>query len=379
MRICLVAGIFPPEIGGPATYVPRIASALVNRGHQISLITLSDELGHDDSCYPFSVSRILRSQAKLVRVPRTVYEIAAVARGSDVIFANGLLFESFIAAKIVGKPLVMKVVGDWAWERVINARKIGDNLDQFQQRHYNPSIEFLKLLRAFVTRQADLVVTPSYYLRRIVIGWGVSEERVHVIYNALEPQDNAEPARLPAFPGPTVVTVGRLVSWKGIDRLLKVITGLPNVRLIVIGDGPQRGSLQLLAGELGLGDRVIFTGSIPNSQVISYLKAADVFVLNSIYEGLPHTVLEAMHTGLPVIATDAGGTSELVDHETNGILIRPRDDAALERALRRLLKAPNERKRLAAAAQETVRQHFRWDRLVDSVEMLLLSAVGQHM
>lgn len=376
MRVCLITGIFPPDIGGPATYVPRIASALVDRGHRVSLISLSDTPGHDDSRYPFSVQRILRSQPKFLRVPRTVRAITAVARDSDLIFANGLFTESAIAAKLTRKSLVVKVVGDWAWERSVNAGLTGDALDEFQQRRYGLRIEALKWLRAAVTRQANIVFTPSHYLRRIVAGWGVSENRLLVIYNALEPQEEVEPASLPTFSGSTVLTIGRLVPWKGINRLIKVVAGLPNVRLVVVGDGPQRKALQTLARELEFYDRIIFTGSVPSSQIAGYLQAADVFVLNSTYEGLPHIVLEALQAGLPVIATDAGGTSEIVHHQVNGILIPPQDDIVLGAELRRLLARPQDRERLAASGQQHVKEHFQWDRLVDNVEALLLSVVS---
>ena len=128
MRICLPTGIFPPDIGGPASYVPRIARALVERGHAVEVITLSDA-PHDDAPYPFVVQRIPRGMARLPRMARTIARIAQAARRAEVVFANGLFIEAVLARGLVRRPLVMKVVGDWAWERATLNRQTADSLE----------------------------------------------------------------------------------------------------------------------------------------------------------------------------------------------------------------------------------------------------------
>jgi glycosyltransferase involved in cell wall biosynthesis len=177
--------------------------------------------------------------------------------------------------------------------------------------------------------------------------------------------------QLPPFAGKTVVTVGRLVAWKGIDRLMRTVASLPAVRLIIVGDGPEMASLKRLAGDLELGERVIFTGQVSPKEVRQHLCASDFFVLNSTYEGLPHIVLEAMEAGIPVIATDVGGTGEIVQHEVNGLLIPPRDDEALRSSIVRLLHNSDECIRFVNAGYDTIAEHFQWETLVKTTEGLL--------
>ena len=374
MRICIPTGIFPPDIGGPATYVPAIGAALAERGHQVSVVTLSDVESAGDGRYRFPVHRIRRAQPRWRRMPLTARAIAHRARRADLVYANGLFIESAWAAWVTRKPLVIKIVGDWAWERAVGKGWLMDTIEQFQRRRYGPRVEALKALRALVTDRADLVLTPSRYLRHIVAGWGIDADRLHVIYNAGQPLPAPEPAPLPPFEGSTVVTVGRLVPWKGVDRLLRVVAGLPQVRLLIVGDGPERESLESLASGLDLGRRVIFTGQVSKEQVPGYLCAADVFVLNSTYEGLPHIVLEAMQAGVPVVATDVGGTGELVQHGANGLLIRPGDDAGLRAALEQISTCPEKRVGLVEGGHRTLAADFSFDKMVLHTEALLTGA-----
>jgi glycosyltransferase involved in cell wall biosynthesis len=306
--------------------VPRIASAFVTRGHSVAVLTLADQVNEVALPYAFPVRRIVRSQAKWRRVPQTVRAIAALARKSDVILSTGLGIECMLAAWLTRTPHVLKIVGDLAWERGTSGGHVSDGIDEFQVRRYSWRIELHKRLRTHVARCADVVVTPSQYLRQIVTGWGVDPRRLHVVYNALESEPNCEiPAELPSFEGYTVVTVGRLVPWKGIDRLLRVLADLANARLIVVGDGPEGTYLRHLARQLHLDGRVFFAGEVSSNKVRGYLRASDIFVLNSTYEGLPHVVLEALQAGVPVIATDVGGTREVIEPGMNGLLVSPGD------------------------------------------------------
>lgn len=369
-NILIVTGIFPPDIGGPASYVPKITAELCKRGWKATVITLADFLSHDDSCYPFRVIRITRAQSKIKRIPRTIWTIAKQAQAVDVIFASGLFPESVIVSKLKRKPLVMKITGDWAWERIVSHGCTKDTIDEFQKNRY--LIHAQSILRSIVARCGHKVITPSHYLRKIVEGWGVNSDRIEVIYNALEPINGVSPIQLPSFKGSTIATVARLVTWKGIDHIIKVVSSIVDCRLIIVGDGPERTFLENLATDLGIAERVIFTGQVSKQSVLQYLKASDIFVLNSTYEGLPHIVLEAMAVGVPVIATDVGGTGEVVKHEVNGLLIPSMDDKALRNAICRLLQNSNECEKFVKSGFYMISEIFQWKILVDSTEKLLL-------
>ncbi len=375
LRITLPTGIFPPDIGGPASYVPRIAEALTARGHAVAVITLADDPA-GGGAYSFPVRRILRKMPRIPRMIRTILAIAASARAADLIYANGLFIEAAIAAMLARRKLVMKIVGDWAWERARNRGEDIPTVEEFQSRRQSLRSEAVKRLRTQVTQRADAVIAPSRYLSAVVAGWGVPARKIEVVYNALEAPPETESARLPPFEGTTLITVARLVAWKGIDGLVEITSERKDWRLFVVGDGPERRNLEKLANRSGADDRVIFTGGLPRGRVFAHMKAADVFVLNSLYEGLPHIILEAFAAGLPVVATNAGGSKEVVEDGRNGLLVPPQRKDLLAAAIRRLNSETGLRAALVEGARRTLEDRFRWETMVTETEAVLRRAAA---
>ena len=368
MKILIITGIFPPDIGGPATYVPTMSSELVERGHEITVVALSDTLNHDDRSYSFPVQRIRRGTFKPLRFLLTVLRILREGRSAQVLYVNGLYLEAVLANFILRKPLVQKIVGDWAWERATNKGWVDDSFEAFQRSRHSPRVELLKALRRFCARRANMVIVPSRYLARAVVDWGVSESKTLVVYNAVELPSSA-PFTIPLVTQFKIVTVGRLVSWKQIDSLIEAIAECEGTGLVVVGDGPERDRLETMARER-LSQRVYFAGQRSKEETFALMAACDLFVLNSSYEGFPHVVLEAMCAGLPVVATEVGGTPELVRDGENGLLISPNANGELAKTLMKLVTSSKERQRLAAGARETV-QRFRPSAMIEATETLL--------
>jgi glycosyltransferase involved in cell wall biosynthesis len=157
-------------------------------------------------------------------------------------------------------------------------------------------------------------------------------------------------------PDYVVLTPARLHRQKGHAYLLSAAAQLHDVTFVLAGDGPLRAELEGRARELGIAERCVFLGH--RSDVPDLLAAADLFVLPSLFEGLPLSVLEAMAARRPVIATAIGGTDEAVIHELTGLLVRPRDPDALASAIRRMRSDPGLARRLAAAGRERVEREF---------------------
>jgi glycosyltransferase involved in cell wall biosynthesis len=383
LRILIITGIFPPDIGGPATYVPQLARALAQRGHQITVLTLSDRLDHDHHSYPFAVVRLPRHLRKPLRWLCTIYQILRLGRQVDVLFANGLVLEAVLANRWLHKPLVQKVVGDLAWERASGQGWVTDNFETFQQQRYGLKVEALKRLRSWWTRQADRLIVPSRYLASWVTQWGIPGDKISVIYNAIAlpsplrgegrggGESQAPTSVLPPLSTPIkVVTVGRLMPWKRIDQVIDAVARCEGVGLVIVGDGPERDALEMLTQVRGLTDCVYFAGRLRQVETLALMAACDLFVLNSTYEGLPHVVLEAMSLGLPVVATAVGGTPELVQDGKNGRLIAPQDDDALHLVLSELLSTPLERQRLAVGARQSL-VSFSVDAMVEATAAVL--------
>ncbi len=367
MKILIVSGIFPPDHGGPARYVPAIASELRARGHNvIGIVTLSDDPDHDDSRYKFPVIRLHRGEALPRRMLRTIFTIARLARRADVVYLNGLVLEGMIATKIVGrKPTVIKVVGDLIWEKARNAQATDLALDAFQEAAVPWTWRVLRWLQGFYTAQADAVIVPSTYLHGIVRGWGVVSGRIGIVPNAVPLPD---PPGTEFQPHYDLVTVARMVPWKGLAELIDIAAS-NQWSLRVVGDGPLMAELVYRAVERGA--NVSFAGHVDETCVVQELRDARLFVLNSSYEGLPHVVLEAKAAGVAVVATAAGGTPEIMRDGIDGLLVPVGDGHALAGAIRRLLGDEAERKRIIDAGRRQIIEGYGFESLADRTEQIL--------
>lgn len=366
MRVLVVTGIFPPDHGGPASYVPTIANGLIQQGHEVAaVITLSDRLNHDDRHYGFPIVRISRRRFRLLRWMQTILQIGRRARRADVIYLNGLVLEGILAAKLLGRrPVVVKVVGDLIWEKARNSGATRLELDAFQAARLPLRWHLLRRLQTWYTAQADAVITPSRYLARIVATWGADDARIHIVYNAT--------TLLPAAPFSAdsydLVTVARLVPWKGLADLIEVAGDL-GLRLRIVGDGPLRSELEALAQQRGV--QVSFAGHVARDQIPAEIRSARLFVLNSSYEGLPHIVLEAKAAGVAVLASAAGGTPETIHHGVDGWLVPMNDKAALAAGIKRLLSDDEVRAELAQAGLRQVAEQFTFSTQMDATAGVL--------
>jgi len=374
MKILIVTGIFPPDIGGPATYVPQIAKGLVNLGHKITVITLSEDLNHDDSIYPFKIIRLRRGIFKPWRWILTVFLIYKFGKKADLIFVNGLAMEAVLANIILCKPIIMKIVGDLAWEKSVAKGWVSDNFEEFQKKKYGWKVEILRTLRTWWTRHFDKIIVPSEYLSYWVKEWGVSEEKIVVIYNSIENFNDIQIGKVPIDFSVKIITVGRLVPWKHIDSIIETVSRIDEIGLIIVGDGIERSHLEKLAKEL-IPNRVYFAGQRDRNETLSLMKACDIFILNSSYEGFPHVIIEAMGLGLAVIATSVGGTSEIVRNRVNGKLINPGDRKSLYEAIKELAFSPYERQKLAEAAQSFVRKEFNLNKMIEDTNKVFCETI----
>ena len=374
MRICIVTGIFPPDIGGPADYVPRIAGWLVERGHQVHVVCWSDLASMDDHRYGYPVTRVSRRDPWPIRAVLTLRALYRAGRKAEIWFINGLAMESQFLASLLGKPSVHKIVGDGAWERAVRFGWFDGTIDDYQTATKSIKHRLLILIRNLPLQRAKRIIVPSRYLGAMVEHWGVPQNRIEVIYNSTDPDPPAADLSLPAWTGKTALTICRLTAWKGVDHLIDVTATIPDLRLIVLGDGPLRGALETQARRLGVADRVLFLGQRPKVEVQSVLKSSDCFVLNSTYEGLPHVVLEAMLAGIPVIATRVGGTPEVVIHEETGLLVEPGDRHALQAAVNRLNDCPALGRQLAQQARTRLMAVFSQDACFRATEAVLREA-----
>ncbi len=238
----------------------------------------------------------------------------------------------------------------------------------FFHRLLGPSIRLL-------WRQAAAVVANSAGLR-VLARRGAPAQPVWVIPNGVDAQtfhpaaENERPSGAPV----RLLFVGRVVFQKGLDVLLRALAALPADaawELEIIGDGDQRAALTAEAARLGLAARIIFAGWCDRARIAERYRAADVFVFPSRDEGMPNVVLEAMASGLPIVATAIAGSEELVRAGENGHLVPAADAAALAAALAQLLADPARRRALGRASRAIVEREYTWARVAAAyLEML---------
>ena len=313
----------------------------------VEIIELHKREGHDFHCY-WKLWKLLRRLRPDVIHSRNMAALEAQLCG-------------------IGMGNVKRVHGE-------HGREIND-LDGSNWKY----LLFRKFMRMFIHQYIAVSMDLESWLIKTV---GVRHDRVRQIYNGVDhdrftPETVKPLALLPQrwqeLDGILVAgTVGRLTPVKDQQLLLRAVAQLRvdhpelggRLGLMIVGDGPLRSILTQLTEQLALQDVVWLTGD--RDDVPGLLQAMDVFVLPSLGEGISNTVLEAMASGRPVIASAVGGNIELVEEGFNGSLVPTGDVQALSNALAALLRNDNERARQGLNARQRVCSHFDWDRTVDA-------------
>lgn len=346
-KIILAADIFPPESGGPATYVVNLAKELKKRGVDTRIVSLNPN--SDTLAAPCPVYAVKRAP-KFFRYLHYFFLLLKKGLAADVIYAMGPVnsgFPAYFASRILGKKFIVKVVGDYAWEQGVVRFGVKETIEDFQKREdYPVFVRVLRVVENFVVRRADTIITPSQYLKKIVLGWGAPEKKVRVVYNAVFEASDRQNLTEEAIPAKGaerwVVAVGRLVPWKGMATLIKISAGFPaGVKLKIIGNGPEYAKLLALIKELNVYHKAELLGELPRAKTLSYLRSADVVVLNSAYEGLSHVLAEASGLfGVWVLASNVGGNPEIVFPGKNGDLFEYDNAPEISEKIKTALTAP---------------------------------------
>jgi len=376
MKLLFATGIYPPEIGGPAGYVKGVATELASQGHEVAVVTYGDEKTEAGANY--KVQTIKRNDSLPVRYLKYAYQTWKLARKSDLIYTQGPVSEGLpaaIASILSRKPLILKVVGDYAWEQYQQTRttniehrtsnheprttnqehgtlnidnrsthQIGQDskfqvpsskfelLDEFVTHRHKGKIWLMEAVERWVASRAKQIIVPSKYLKTVVEKWGIESEKIKVIYNSISPLPEIQHnlSKSPLIMGDLlnshpdkggmggcsklILTAVRAVPWKGGDFLCDVIKDLPaEYTLAVAGDGPELENWKKYAQEIGVADRVMWLGRLSRAELTEWYHTAHLFVLATGYEGFPHVVVEAASTGLPCIVSNKGGNPEIAE------------------------------------------------------------------
>lgn len=244
---------------------------------------------------------------------------------------------------------------------------------------YEPVLEFALRRAARIVvaspQMRDVSALARHRDRCVVVPFGLDLNRYR--------HDYADALRIGPMPAatrrPTFLFVGRLVGYKGVDVLLKAVHGV-EANAVIIGDGPLRDSLEGLARDLDIADRVRFLGEVSGDEVIEWYRACDAFVLPSVtrQEAFGMVQLEAMLHGRPVISTELGtGVSWVNQHERTGLVVRPGEVGDLRHAMQRLIDDEDLRRRCGAAARARVLSQFTAEKMCSATSTLYQAISGQ--
>ncbi|MQA96153.1 MAG: glycosyltransferase [Streptosporangiales bacterium] len=383
-----LARVGGPDAGGRSVYVNELARAIARKGHHVTVYTRRDDPALEDRVrmgrsvavehLPGGPPRTLSDNELLPHLGEFSGSLATRLgkEGPDLIHAHAWM--SGVAALGANRELNVPVVQTFHGLGAVEHRMSGSAADPA------PRIR----MEAALGRSVDAVLATCsdeiFELARM----GVPRERADLVpcgvdVDLFAPEGTAS-AAWPVDAGLRLLTLGRLMPSKGIDRLISAIRGLPAAHLVVAGGpagdevllDPEVRRLQLLAKEYGVSERVQFIGHVQRKEVPRLIRAADVVVCPATYEGCGLVPLEAMACGVPVVATAVGSVADSVVDGTTGELIPPDDTEALAAALRRLATDPTRRTAYGIAGVDRVRSRYSWERVAEETLAAYDTVVG---
>ena len=314
-KICIATGIFPPDTGGPAKFALSFAEWSAKQSKSLSIVSLTNLEDQKSVVYGAEVELISRDHRFLTRFIRTSVSLRKKMKAGEMVLANGLFLETF-AASLFSKSskYATKVPGDIVWERARNSGYTNLSIDNFQNQKLDFRWRIFRFLFTKSLKKSKVVIVPSRHLEDLCLAWGVPKKKIVRINNSIDVKKFRSRAVAKEW---DVVTVCRLVPWKGVEEVIKVCADLA-ISLCVVGDGPQREYLEELSKALGT--RVDFKGELGEAEVRAVLDKSRCFVLNSSFEATSYALIEARSMGLFTIARRNTGSEEVISHDLDGLL-----------------------------------------------------------
>jgi glycosyltransferase involved in cell wall biosynthesis len=374
LRILMLSDYFYPHVGGGVEKVVyELSKRLVEIGCEVLVITL----GSNYSIYSvdgikvyrvasMDLTNIFQMQLSVPKDIRTVLH-ASKEFSPNIIHAHNIFFTTSLLAVLIKHTLHRKLVF---------SAHLGDisNLTLLGRWKALAAEIYEKIFGRIIISSSDVIIAVSDSVREHVLSLGASPNKVIVIPNGVDLKEFGPQANVQKGNESNIIFVGRLIPNKGLEYLVRaakilVDEKLKRLKFKIVGDGPYRQQLEKLVAKNGLSTYFEFLGRV--QRVSDVLRKGGIFVRPSLTEGMPLTVLEAMASGLPIIATNVGGTSEIIIHNETGILIEPGNVKQLAEALKYLIESPPEALRLGQNARTFIehyyKEEFSWDKAASRI------------
>lgn len=377
LKILLLNSEYPPVGGGAGNASANIAKQLVQQGHEVVLLTLRfNGFGYDERRQGLRILRVASIRKEMDR-SNAFEQISFIFGG---IWGGLRLLKDFhpdIIIAFFGVPS-----GPIAWilrlfygiPYIVSMR--GGDVPGFRPYDFGIYHKLIAPFLRIIWRQAGALVANSKGLQKLALAFSPQSE-IKIIPNGVDLAVYTPVQR--DWSAPKLLSVGRVVYQKGFDLGMHALAELRDLAWTwtIAGDGGARPELELMAKELGIAERIRFVGWQEKEQLRSLYQDANLFLFPSRHEGMPNAVLEAMASGLPVIATQIAGSEELVVHNETGLLVPADDVQMLTNALKTLVPDEAARERMGKASRLKVEKEYSWASVASQYIQLSKEILGR--
>lgn len=352
MKILMISSYYHPYIGGAELYCKEVAERFVNKGYEVHVLTKNlSNLKEYEFINKVHIHRIKTPNINFLRSAlsfnKFLRKAKSMIKNTDLIHAHITYPNGMLAYKLSRKYQIPYIV-----------TLQGDELMNYPEKK---PLKLLKPLIKKTLRKADHVHCISNALKQIAIKeFQVNQDKITIIPNGVNLSyfKKAKPYIFP-YKRPIAITVSRLSKKNGIDLLLKIIQKIPDISLVIIGNGPEKTELQDYVNKNKL--NVYFLGEKENKEIPSLLKGADFFIRTPRTEGLGIAFLEAMASKIPIVTINVGGIPDIVINEFNGLTSNMNNEKIIQNILR-LINDNKLRKKLIQNGSQFVKD-FDWDNI----------------
>lgn len=352
MKILIAAGIYPPDPGGPAIHAQAQYVGFRKLGHRTQVVALAH----------------YRKWPRWVR--HLFYAIALFFKAlrSQVVYSHdawGVGFIAWFGARLTFNKFLIRIGGDLAWEKATSSGRTPLSMNEWYEKGDYKSDLFYKLSK-FVVKRADALIVTAPILKEIYVKYyGVSADKIEVVANPLlEKRESALPV------GEKIIYASRLVSYKNLDFVLKVLAKVfpahPGVSFVVMGEGPERDNLEALAKELGISGQVLFRGTVSQADVLEATHDALFAIAPALTEFNPNYVLQAISYGKPYLISRENGLPFAVPEE---FLFDARNESELHEKISNLLSKEGYERALKRVAELDF--HMTWEESLKENERVI--------
>lgn len=358
MKILIVTGIYPPDIGGPATHLAQCIPYFRSQDAEVSIVTFGIRTEHNQDSHGANVTSISRRRNIWVRLFQFVRAVHRESRGASVMYVHDMSIAglaAYLVSRIRSIPYVLRLGGDFVWEQAFEKGATSLDYQAFQGKEPFP-YSLRRWLGSCIARSARTVIVPSLFLGEVVRAWGVHKKKIHVVSNAIDEHVHTPAVESHALIAQVMewrqegkrilVSCGRFVKWKHFDVLARAAQGVPDLRVIIVGSGPEKENIRSISD-----NNVKIVPSLSRSELAALFKEVDCFMLLSQGETFSFVSLEAFLAGLPIVFVREPALEEVFgEYEGNGVYFLPdREHRTIVDAVRHLSRfSPPDSKHLEA-------------------------------